>query len=425
MAAAKKKHRPKLQDWARDGFATRRQEDFLRCRSLEDSVNNLTKLRIGRVTVKGCSAENFAKYYEEKYQPCVIAGVPAEEGWTAAKAWTFDGIRERFKDRLFKVGEDDEGYKVKARMKHFLAYLRANRDDSPLYIFDSSYDEDAVSSSILKDYRVPSFFRDDLFSLVGERRRPPYRWFLMGPERSGSTVHLDPLATSAWNTVLQGRKRWVLFPPGTPKAVAKGLEVLRRGEDDEAVNYFADLLPRIKQRYGPELRIMEFIQEPGETVYVPGGWWHGVLNLTDTIAITQVSAAAMSLCDYLPSASPLCSPPELLLAEQLRRGVARHALRAQEDGRQVAGPAGGARAAARPPSRAAQPAGRIHHVQQAGGARGAASWRQQRQEGEEGEEEEGAGRWRQEAQGRGQHRRRVRRLLRQLQPQERRRRAVS
>jgi histone arginine demethylase JMJD6 len=104
--------------------------------------------------------------------------------------------------------EDDQGYSTKVKLKYFMQYLVENRDDSPLYIFDSSFDEDGVGQRMLSSFTVPPYFRDDLFSLVGEARRPPYRWFLVGPERSGSNLHIDPLATSAWNTLLTGVKRW-------------------------------------------------------------------------------------------------------------------------------------------------------------------------------------------------------------------------
>jgi hypothetical protein len=54
--------------------------------------------------------------------------------------------------------------------------MKYNKDDSPLYIFDGNFDNDDVSSSLLSDYAVPPYFPDDLFRLVGEKRRPPYRW---------------------------------------------------------------------------------------------------------------------------------------------------------------------------------------------------------------------------------------------------------
>jgi len=51
--------------------------------------------------------------------------------------------------------------------------------------------------------------------------------------------------------------------------------------------YFKNIFPKIKEKYGDAVNEIVFLQKPGETVFIPGGWWHVVVNLDDTIAITQ------------------------------------------------------------------------------------------------------------------------------------------
>lgn len=237
------------------------------------------------------SVADFLAKYEVPNLPVMIGGIA--DGWPAVKhnRWTLDALYAAYRHRKFKCGEDDAGYPVKIKLKYFLRYMKSQRDDSPLYIFDSMFDDDKRSCGILHDYNVPKYFTDDLFKLVGEHRRPPYRWFLIGPARSGTTVHLDPLSTSAWNTLIAGRKRWVLFPPHFTREFVKGRHHVRkdRGEDDEAIDYFNNILPRIKAEGGPSVvsQMIEVVQRPGDTIFVPGGWWHAVMNLDDTIAVTQ------------------------------------------------------------------------------------------------------------------------------------------
>ena len=116
-------------------------------------------------------------------------------------SWTMSALESRFPHQLFKCGEDDSGRRLRIKFKYFADYCRVQRDDSPIYLFQSALQEETMSASLLDDFVVPDVMPFDLFNLVGMDKKPPYRWFCIGPKRSGTTVHKDPLGTSAWNAV--------------------------------------------------------------------------------------------------------------------------------------------------------------------------------------------------------------------------------
>ena len=81
LQQAKKKHRPKLADWTRDGFATRRRTEVERL----DAVPKCAQ-QIPRVDA-GISPDDFATRFERRSEPCLVTNVPEREGW-ALRNWT-------------------------------------------------------------------------------------------------------------------------------------------------------------------------------------------------------------------------------------------------------------------------------------------------------------------------------------------------
>lgn len=126
--------------------------------------------------------------------------------WPAWMKWSEPWLCENYGQVPFKVAD------FTMPLDDFDRYSRACRDERPLYLFDSQFA--AKCPELGTDYEVPPYFADDLFGVLDESR-PDYRWLIMGPARSGSSFHVDPNGTSAWNAVLTGKKKWVMFPPDT------------------------------------------------------------------------------------------------------------------------------------------------------------------------------------------------------------------
>jgi histone arginine demethylase JMJD6 len=142
MDDAKAKHRPKLKDWSNDRFATTRKPAYDALFTL-DLSKLPTSRPITRVDAAVTTTAEFIRKIESKYIPCVIDNTTND--WAAGTTWTFRSLKKMLGNRMFKVGEDDDGYKIKRKLKYFLKYMELNTDDSPLYVFDGSFDEDSVS----------------------------------------------------------------------------------------------------------------------------------------------------------------------------------------------------------------------------------------------------------------------------------------
>ncbi len=282
MDRARSLHRTdiKLPDWNSCSYAS--SDICERLMSLDSSAPGFRPIDI--VDAKVLDVTQFYNDYATRGKPVIIRG--ALNSWPAVGGhrWDFVQLAKRFKHVLFKVGEDDDGRKLRAKMKTFIDYMEHQTDDSPLYLFECGMT--GQTDSLVDDYSIPKYFPHDFLNLAGRENKPPHKWFCIGPKRSGTTVHRDPMGTAAWNAVAFGVKRWVLFEPREDRILVKGRKYKKKGEDDEAIHYFDNLLPRLRES-NPGLKVYECIQMPGDIIFVPGQWWHGVLNLTNTVAVTH------------------------------------------------------------------------------------------------------------------------------------------
>ena len=278
---AKKRLRPQQgPEWNENGLRIER------CLALQIAMDpDDVRDDLVRIDYDQCSPEEWdAKGYG--LRPQVIKG--ATKSWPA-KDWTEDIIRSKWGQKKFRVGSDEEDKDVRLPLNDFLTYHKANQDDNPMYMFE--HIGEAPLDDLLGEYKIPKYFDKsrDLFSVLLDDERPPHRWILYGGPKSGSAIHKDPLCTSAWNTSLFGRKRWLLFPPEARKIhlMPPSIEALWPARIAGPSAWFEYMLPRIRSDEWRGPQPIEILQEAGETVYVPNNYWHIVLNLEPVVALTQ------------------------------------------------------------------------------------------------------------------------------------------
>ena len=220
---------------------------------------------------------------------------PVKE-WPIYGKWTPESLTRDYAHVRFRAEAVDWP------LETYMNYMRNNNDESPLYLFDRAFAE-KMGISVGRSapdaaYWSPDCFGEDLFEVLGAQR-PDSRWMIMGPKRSGSTFHKDPNATSAWNAVLTGSKYWLMFPSSPNLPPPPGIILSEDQSEITSPLSIAEYLLTFHSLARHTPNCYEGICYAGEVLHVPSGWFHLVLNLEDSLALTQNFVPSKRLADVL------------------------------------------------------------------------------------------------------------------------------
>eukprot|EP00466_Bigelowiella_natans_P004196 jgi/Bigna1/86259/estExt_fgenesh1_pg.C_90135 len=126
-----------------------------------------------------------------------------------------------------------------------------------------------------------------------------YAWILFGNQGTGSTSHFEPHKTAVWVKLLAGAKRWLILPPSKVQRKCG-----QQSDNDCSVNDSENKsrsMPRnlekemlgksamevIQWAEEQKVPLIDFVQRPGDIVFIPAECMHAVLNLEDSLAYAE------------------------------------------------------------------------------------------------------------------------------------------
>ncbi|ERL89143.1 2-oxoglutarate and iron-dependent oxygenase JMJD4 homolog [Dendroctonus ponderosae] len=223
------------------------------------------------------SYQDFFEQFMVKNLPCIIKNVARD--WQATNKWVnedqpqWQHLNTKYGHTKVIIYNCSQKYfnSQKCRestLDEYLALIR-NPTEDIYYLKDWHLKLQCKTDNF---YQVPVYFASDwLNEYFTECTDDDYRFVYMGQKSSWTPLHADVFNSFSWSVNVCGQKRWIFFPPGE--------ELLLR---DSLNNIPYDIKEIPKSR-----KCFEVIQNAGDAIFVPSGWYHQVWNLKDTISINH------------------------------------------------------------------------------------------------------------------------------------------
>jgi hypothetical protein len=279
-----------------------------RQRKLEAVVLNLQQLwasdpRYGiveRRSTADLSAEEFATRCVRGCRPVVLTGHTRD--WPALARWSPADLKQRFGHLEVDIQSDRDRDTNYERNKLRLVQ-RVNLGAFVDRVVQGALSNDSYLTANNELLRRPEFasLLDDVGSLpplCDRSQLAEHSSFWFGPGGTVTPLHHDTLML--FHTQVVGRKRWRLVSPLEWSRVYNQHHVFSEVDLERPD-------PARFPAFG-EASVIEVIVEPGETMFLPLGWWHRVTSLDVSLSFSYSCLAVPNRFEYPDPALPPGEP---------------------------------------------------------------------------------------------------------------------
>lgn len=242
--------------------------------------------------------------YHEFFHKYMIGNVPClfsskfTGSWGSRRFWVtadnqpnWDHLLQNFGDAAVPVAKCDlkeynANPKEQIPLREYIEYWREHKENAYQSTKGCLYLKDWHMQREYPDYdayKTPEYFSSDWLNEYWDAIAvDDYRFVYMGPAGSWTPFHADVFRSYSWSANICGRKKWLLFPPGSEGN-------LRDCHGNLPYDVTSPTLqdPILYPNYQRCCPPIEVTQEAGEIIFVPSGWHHQVYNVIDTISINH------------------------------------------------------------------------------------------------------------------------------------------
>jgi hypothetical protein len=241
---------------------------------------------------EGLSFGEFRKNYLEPNRPVIITDLASS--WPALRKWTpeyfaakYGGLPVKVYNKSFvRAGTSYMSSLRKIPFKEYLDHMMTSSMDLRLFAFNIFWQAPELKQDILWRDIMRGFSKNFIF-------------MFFGCKGSVTPLHYDPDLPHLLHTVLYGKKRVVLFANSESKNLYKHPFNTRSYVDVDHPDF--GKYPRLRQATGYQAVI-----HPGETLFMPSGYWHHMVY-------EEAGYAVCTRCAKLPLRKKLRAYGNLLL----------------------------------------------------------------------------------------------------------------